>query len=120
IVVAVAAVARGPQIGAGDRREVAARIIAGCGRIAAVSAHRHTVGVHRAAVKLERERDRAGWIEGAGESRRVVQLLAATNDDCRTGDRADRRAGRGDRLVLILAVVGGTVVVEVAAVGGRP
>ena len=49
-----------------------------------------------------------------------VSFGAAADDHRAAGDGVDGRAGRADRLGLVLAVVGRAVVVGVAAVGGRP
>src|SRR5207253_2110300 len=90
LVFAVPAGSRRPEVGARSGRQVAARVGAGGGVVAAVAADRDDVGVDRhVAGVVEREGDGAGREVAAGEDGRVGQLLAAADDHRAAGHRVN-------------------------------
>src|SRR5262249_23698624 len=111
-----------PGVGADDGR-IRRQRVADRRRVGAVAVDGGRLGVYRAAVVGQRERDRAAGVVAAGERRRVGQDRrgAAAQSDGAAGCTYQRRAGRiDDRLLQRAALVVGGLVVGVAVIGRGP
>src|SRR5207237_901036 len=96
-------------------------IYAGHRVVAAVAALCYLVGLPRhLALFPYTTLFRSGRVVASRQDGRVRELSTAADHHCPACYRIDRRAGRADYLVLVLAIVAGRVVVAVATVSGGP